>query len=77
MKTVVRLKICEKSLGNYFLKSLEKSPEKALISLDKKPSLAVMDLFNRYWRISTNPDTSKKKYPLLKLMQESSMVPLS
>ena len=28
-------------------------------------------LFNRYWRISTNPDTSKKKIPALKLMQES------
>ena len=35
------------------------------------------DDFNRYWRISTNPDTSKKKIPALKLMQESSMVPLS
>ena len=32
---------------------------------------------NSYWRISTNPDTSKKKYYLLKLMQESYMVPLS
>ena len=33
--------------------------------------------FNSYWRKSTNPDTSKKKYDLLKLMQESSMIPLS
>ena len=41
------------------------------------PIFRETESLNRYWRISTNPDTSKKKYPLLKLMQESSMVPLS